>query len=163
MNKHRFDFLLDKLHNTYGLKMQRDHERICTLFEGDLEVFKLMYGFNEEKKQEELVVTFHLDINPALAIRWFNAMHNLDPFLSLKECYYIDDRNEIYYGQAAEAIRAYKDQQQVISDFLETDEDPKEFILDKVYGRLKKDIFTDKDEALKEFNIVNKSDDDTEH
>jgi hypothetical protein len=149
-----------------GLTLDREHQHIATFYEAKNPIFKLVFGHFEGDHDESIVISFYLDLNPALAVNWFHRVVSFYKDISLTTCFYIDDAGESYVEEEAEIIKSYKTEQMVLSKYLDKldREDIKSFVDSKILGRVRetKKQYLDYHGALSEFNKMKKPVDDDE-
>lgn len=157
-------FIIQKLKENHGLVEEVEHKHIHTMREGTVDLFRLLYGYDPDMDVNKLYVSFHLDVTPVDAILWFQKICNYVDRAYLAECYYQDDRGETYVGVDAEAIRLYKQEQLIISNWEADKEETEKFLKAKIVGRpaVTKN-FHNKQLALEVFNIMKPNDDETQH
>lgn len=159
---------VDRISEKYGLGAHEEHPYIFEFYEGEeIPLFKLIYGPTDKSGDKNvIVVTLHLELNPVDAIQWYHRVLNIVTDVRLQECYFKDDRGETFLGEHAEALKIYKDEQRVLSEWLDEkqtdDESIKEFAKARAFGRTrsKKSGFQDLAEAQIEFNRIFVPDDD---
>lgn len=160
--------LIKKLIDQYHLKVYQEHEFIFEFFEGDLPLFKLIFGRDDEKAYNKIVLSFHLETSVVDAIQWYVKVTNWYADTRLTDSYFKDDSGESYIGQDAEILRRYKMEQEVVSSWLDgesDEEDARDFATSKIRGRIRErgKSFSRMDDAIREFNMMAKGDHDDEY
>lgn len=163
--EHRFNYLLQNLKDTYGLSPIKVADGVYDVAEGTIGIFQLIYG-KTEKSKDKILISIHLDTDPIDAIQWYLRVKDMCPDLYLTSSHYKDDYGETFMGQSAHIIREYKVEQRVISQWDKGEKETKEFIESKISGRDRTTIpnaFIDETEALREFNKMQKDDEEKYH
>jgi intein-encoded DNA endonuclease-like protein len=156
--------IIGLLKDQYGLAETVEHKYIHKMSEGNVELFRFMFGYNTEKQQNELYASFHLDINPIDAIIWYKRLEHANPKVKLVDCYFRDGRDEVYTGQEAEVIRMYIQEQAIIANWDKSQKETEKFIKAKVVGRKSDEVVChDPNKAIEVFSKMVQNDDDTEH
>lgn len=166
---HEYNWIIDKLSSKYGIHAKKEHEYVHEFFEGPIPVMKLMYGINEKNgvRENRILVSFHLNLDSVDAIQWYLRIQNFHPTLYMVSCYFKDDNNETFLGQGAELIKMYKDEQLILANWAKDKDETKKIVAQKIVGRAKHKLsnydFTDIDQALNEFNKMDREDKDKCH
>jgi len=156
--------LISKLKDNFGLTEDVEHKYIHIMKEGTVQLFRIIFGYDPETNANELYLSFHLDINPVDSIMWYQRIKQAYSKVKLLECYFQDQRGETYTGQAAEVIRHYILEQEVISNWKSDDEQTDKYVNAKIIGRNpNENVSFDPKRASEVFNIMVPDDDDTQH
>ncbi|SRR6266481_1284532 len=160
----QYIWLIGQLKDLHKVHVEADHQDIHTFYDGRFPLFKLLYGRFTNKKDDHIVVSFHINVSPTAAIEWWTNIRNQYPLLKVAETYIEDDRGETYLGDDATKIYTAKMEQQILKVWLETSksskEDVKKFVESKIVGRnrdYKKSYKeSEMDKALIEFDLMKK-------
>lgn len=154
-----FKQYVDDIAQRYGLGAHPEHDQIYEFYEAEeVPLFKLIFGPSDKSdNQNVVIVTFILGLDPVDAIQWFLRVRNVIPEVRLQASYFKDDNGETFLGEHAEIIKMYKDEQKVLSDYINSKQDEEEakaYVRGRVEGRVrdKTKAFNDMEEAAIEFN-----------
>lgn len=145
--------LIKHLKTLYGCTFEKVDDFIHVCVEGKYEAFRLMFGTFADVRGDAIVLSFHLQVDPALAIQWFVRMQHIYPLIRVAECYFKDDDGKIHMGKDARLIKHYKDEQTILSNYAGSKEDAEEYSVHKVVGKAKNESkpYASKQQATKEF------------
>lgn len=158
--------LIKHLCEAYSITFKTEQKYVHEIYEGEIPLFKLMYGYDEKRNINVVLVSFQLDLAILDAIQWWTRIVKTYGTARLMDSYFKDDRGETFLGQSAEVLRMYKIEQRVLENWAGDKEDAKKFAKEKIYGRGKarpKKAFVDKDAAVKEFYDMNNGEGDESH
>lgn len=159
-------YLLQMLKDHFQLTSKKDGEHLHEMYEGSVPIFNLIMTQTYQHRDDRILMSFHLGINPLDAIQWYMRVKNLQSRVYMTECYFRDDKGTIFLGQDAEIIKMYKDEQRIISNWERDQEQTKKFIENPIEGKIvrtEKSFLSDKkDQALDYFNKLSMYDKDDE-
>jgi len=124
--------VVKQVKNLYGLASESEHEFIHEFFEGLLPMFKLILVAPNDEGPGFVMVSFHIEVEAAVAIQWFSRIRTLDPNLRVTACYLRDSNGTSYVGDDAHVLRLYMVEQDLMSTFIQGNKDPEEIINKKV-------------------------------
>lgn len=157
--------ILKQVRNLYGLTSEIEHEYIHEFFEGPLPVFKLILVAANDDGPGFTMVSFHIEIEAAVAINWFMRIRALDPNLRVTACYLRDTTGESYVGDDAHVLKLYMIEQDIVSTFIQGTKDPEEIVNQKINLVKPSPIktYSDYKVAINQFKKLVKQEGDIEH
>ena len=152
----QFKNLISKLESFYNVTFLPDVKNVATAVDKEGELFKLIKGNFQDIRSDSIVLSFHLGINTVEAIEWYMRIRNLYDELRLSSCYFVDDDGNVFFGEDAELIKMYKDEQIILADYSGTKEDARDLSGKKIVGKsrdkkTKPKFYSSRIEALKDF------------
>lgn len=159
-------YIIGQIKDIYKVDAYPDHKEIHTFSIKGAPLFKLFYGVFQNDKEPSIVLAFHIDMIHPEVIKWFTAIYNISPVVSIHDSWIDDSNGETYIGEDAITIQEVYRAQNILSDWLEnhTKEEIEEFTKMDVSGRAAAprkvfDSQTGRDMAIMEFKRLNKPDD----
>lgn len=157
--------IIKQVCNLYGLTCEQEHSYIHEFFEGPLPAFKLILVAPGDDGPGYTMVSFHIEMEAAVAISWFLRIRALDPNLRVTACYLRDSNGVSYVGDDAHVLRLYMAEQDILSSFIQGNKDPEEIVNQKG-GTVKPSpikTYADYRVAIKNFKKLVKQEGDMEH
>lgn len=157
--------ILTQVRNLYGLTSEPEHSCIHEFFEGPLPVFKLILVAPNDDGPGFTMVSFHIEIEAAVAINWFVRIRTLDPNLRVTACYLRDSNGDSYVGDDAHVLKLYMVEQDIISSFIQGNKDPEDIVNQRVIQAKPSPIktYSDYRTAINQFKKLVKQEGDVEH
>lgn len=157
--------ILRQVRNLYGVSSEPEHDCIHEFFEGPLPLFKLILVAANDDGPGFTMVSFHIEIEAAVAINWFLRIRALDPNLRVTACYLKDTNGESYVGDDAHVLKLYMIEQDIVSTFIQGTKDPEEIVNQKVVPVKPSPIktYSDYRVAITQFKKLTKQEGDVEH
>ena len=155
---------LQEISQYFGLTIRSEHEFIHEFFEEKIPVFKI--ALLPDKKSSQTVIAFHVDIDPATAVQWWEQLRAIYPPLKVTANYITDHQGNTCVGETAEVLKRYLLEQEIISAYIESDMDDDAVLNKKPHLELLdnkiKDL-TSQETALEAFHNLRKRTDDQCH
>lgn len=155
--------MIPRVETLYGVTAKREHDFIYEFSEGPLPIFKLILVHNDEGPGF-IMVSYHIEVEAAIAIQWFFRLREIEPNLRVGPCYLHDSDGTPHVGEDAQILRLYMIEQDIISNFMQGNREPEEIVNSttkpppsplKTYATYKA--------AITSFNKLEKKDGDIEH
>ena len=166
MKRTEYLILIETLKNKYSIEYKKLNPFMYDFTDGDIPLFQLLYGKHEDARDDKILVSMHLDLDPMEAIQWYLQIKDIYKEIYLTSSFYKDDQGETFLGQLAYAIREHKETQRIVSGWQKDTEETKKFLESKITGRDKTKLplaYIDQDSAVEEFHTLQKEDKDKCH
>lgn len=161
MDYENFILLINSLSDAYGIKPVVEHEFVYEFFEGGIPLFKLILSQLEDQSKSSIIASFHIELETTAAIQWFLRLRQLNPELLITGSYMKDAQGVTYVGEDAAILRIYMIEQEVISNWVSTEDSEEPPVVTKKPNPTKS--FGDYASALKEFQKMHKKKGDISH
>jgi hypothetical protein len=120
IDREQFEKCVDRILTETDLLMEKEHESVYEFFEDEFPVFKLVYSDASETPPEEapecmILIAFHMEVDPSIAIPWYLKIRDLVDKLYLTGSYIKDDSGATYMGQDAHIVYRQKIEREVIN------------------------------------------------
>lgn len=124
--------IVARINQLYGTTCDEEHEYINEFYEGPIPTFKLILSQDDPDRVGVMIISFHIEVEAAVAIQWFLRVRQLEPNLHITACYLRDADGVSYVGEDAHILRAYMIEQDILGAYIASDKGPEDVVNKKV-------------------------------